>query len=530
MAAAIAVIRKKDSNKIRLIVDHSLRDSRGKLHGVNAITSLESLPPIELPSLDRILRDWKADPSHKVAVVDIQEAYRHLRLAPTIQPLRYRVGNMIVIDQAAPMGAAGSAHTMQAVVRAVLFALKRKFPSIYGAVYIDDILLKGSSPEIDAAYACLLSWLERINLPPSPAKLQPPQDSVTYLGINLSTRTQEASWTREKQQDALVRLQRVRRHLDKVVRSNRNAPESLCAECRCLAGKLQAVCLLCPPLRAFLRGLSVLGSFAKGRPKRGAPVRFIGDAIPAPGPEIVSPRRSPAHAEPARARLRWSSGVALRQIRHIEKILRTQLCRDLQPQPDDSHFVVYSDASTRGGGAVIYDAHGDLVAAIYVTLPRFEAPNISAAEMIVPATILRLRHMPWCEIARPRLTWFMDNAAGVCVLTQWAAKTREMAAINEDIAHSVIDGGISTQWQFIAGAENVNADRISRLEPQPSEDAIRAALRPQHAPPAAAGGNGSDGSMPTIHRIRAPRSLTKLLFAHGSPEQEKTQAEASTPR
>lgn len=510
--AALAVRPKNDGTQ-RVIVDHSLRhrapDGTTILLGWNACFDPGAVPPCRLPSLGHLRETLPASVRH-FAVVDIAAAYRHLRIDPGIGAgMVYHCDGLTVCEAALPMGASGSAATLQALTEAILHALKRKHPDIFAVVYLDDILIGGNTREkVQAALETLLGLLHAVRLPAAPHKIQGPATQVDYIGGTIDGEERTISFTRRRRDKyrgiATNMRQRLLEHTE--------VPDDLLQLAATLAGQLNFLGHLLPPIRALLSGLYTLGQLAPLHrhlhhvcvPTRSSLVPD--EPTPHPGHEWIEPTgpiianpvaatgslheqvertrpgtggprqpTTPASARRDKYLRRYGRGTAIRQLRLIAHVLSRPVTVPFPPPPPldpETTPSIFTDASTVAAGAVLREA-GKTTAVWYFRYEDVIEPRrINLAELAVPAAlhVLLPSSIPW----QAPLLWYTDNQASAQAQSSWRATSPAFRALLEPIAMNTIRQGHDSYCRFLAGTQNRLADAVSRI---PASEATEIAVR-----------------------------------------------------
>lgn len=177
---------KADSAKRRIIVDLSFPEG----DNVNAYVHKNRLFGVfhehRLPTvLDTIQVVERMDYQVKLAMLDVERAYRNIPVCPLDLPLLgIKVGNSFFIDAAMPFGARNSSLNMQMVAQFIVRALQKR--GLDYQMYLDDMVLQLSPyQDYHARFAEVMDLYRALGLPISYAKLQTPADAIIYLGIHI---------------------------------------------------------------------------------------------------------------------------------------------------------------------------------------------------------------------------------------------------------------------------------------------------------------------------------------------------------
>lgn len=176
-----------------------------------------------------------------VGTIDVERAYQNIPVCPLDLPLLgIRVGANIYVDTAMPFGARNSSLNMQMIAQFIVRALQLR--NINCQMYLDDMVVQLSpSEDYHARFREILTLYRALGLPISYSKLQPPAESVVYLGIaiDIPTRTMTIPDRKLRELEQLIRWAITHRHITKKITQR-------------IAGKINHVSKCVPPARLFM--------------------------------------------------------------------------------------------------------------------------------------------------------------------------------------------------------------------------------------------------------------------------------------
>lgn len=177
---------KADSSKRRIIVDLSFPEGDNVNAYIFKNMIFGAFHEHRLPTVcDTINVVEHMDYQVKLATLDVERAYRYIPVCPLDLPLLgIKVGRDFYIDAAMPFGARNSSLNMQLVAQFMVRALQNR--GLACQMYLDDMVLQLSPyQDYHARFTEVMALYRALGLPISYAKLQPPADAITYLGIHI---------------------------------------------------------------------------------------------------------------------------------------------------------------------------------------------------------------------------------------------------------------------------------------------------------------------------------------------------------
>ena len=223
---------------------------------VNAHTHRAAMGKPRLTSVSRICRriNWLRQQRPEATVVcvklDITAAYRNVPVAIRDRwMLAHRSRSLTVVHAALPFGAESSVNIMTLCSTASLEDFLALRHGIFAPLYIDDALLVAYADEVDTQLTIVKQLFIALGWPLNLAKLTSPATTVTFLGVQLDTVSQDAGIAPERVATLTARLRTL---LDSAPRSLIELSPSAAAR---LAGSLSWCASVFPLARAFLRCL-----------------------------------------------------------------------------------------------------------------------------------------------------------------------------------------------------------------------------------------------------------------------------------
>lgn len=177
---------KAESTKRRIIVDLSFPQGNNVNAHIHKNIIFGSYHEHRLPTVrDTLQVVEQMEFQVKLATIDVERAYRNIPVCPLDLPLLgIKVGDSFFIDEAMPFGARNSSLDMQLIAQFMVRALRTR--GLACQMYLDDMVLQLSPyQDFHARFMEVMALYRALGLPISYAKLQPPADAVTYLGIHI---------------------------------------------------------------------------------------------------------------------------------------------------------------------------------------------------------------------------------------------------------------------------------------------------------------------------------------------------------
>ncbi len=249
-ASPFGVIPKRNRpGKWRLIVDLSSPRHSSVNDGIDS-----SLCSLRYSGLDEAVAIIKRlGRGCLLAKLDLQSAYRVIPVHPDDRELlAVTWRSNIFLDAALPFGLRSAPKIFSAVADAMLFVM---FLNGVGEAihYLDDFLFAGASDSTECAKALssALSTCAELGFPVAAEKIEGPATSLSFLGIEIDTQSQELRLPQEK-------LARMVSELDKWASRRAGTKRELLS----LIGLLHHAASIVQPGRSFLRRLIDLSTTA----------------------------------------------------------------------------------------------------------------------------------------------------------------------------------------------------------------------------------------------------------------------------
>lgn len=233
---------KSESNKRRIIVDLSFPEGDNVNAFVRKNTLFGRYHEHRLPTISDTLKVVE-DMGYKamIGTIDVERAYRNIPVCPLDLPLLgIRVGGATYVDAAMPFGARNSSLNMQLIAQFIVRALQAR--NIRCQMYLDDMVVQLSPFEdFHTRFREIMSLYRALGLPISYSKLQPPAETVVYLGICIDIPGRMITIPIKKIRDLeqLIRWALPRRYISKKITQR-------------IAGKINHISKCVPPARLFM--------------------------------------------------------------------------------------------------------------------------------------------------------------------------------------------------------------------------------------------------------------------------------------
>ena len=241
--------KRNNPNKWRLIID--LSSPRGR--SINDSID-ESISSIHYTSIDDAVSFIVAlGKGSLLAKLDLKEAYRTVPVHPADQALlAVQHKGVVYIDRALPFGLRSAPKIFSALVDGLMWLLYQRGVR-FALHYLDDFLLLGppNSDICKQALATTLALCDEVGLPVAPEKTEGPAPSLTFLGIEIHTLTNQLRLPQDK-------LDRLQRAMSEWMRPGRQSTPKRSGSKRSLLsliGLLNHAAKVVGPGRPFLRSL-----------------------------------------------------------------------------------------------------------------------------------------------------------------------------------------------------------------------------------------------------------------------------------
>ncbi|KAA0163421.1 hypothetical protein FNF27_07935 [Cafeteria roenbergensis] len=192
----------KTNGRGRLICDDSSRSRSGKVRGPNGACDTSRLPfpaTVSIPGVAAWLRTAPSPaPGQSVFLMswDITTAFRRIMLSAQARgAASVRWAGRTYRVTTCSMGSRWSSSAMNAIVHAVAKSLRRADGRARVVSYCDDTLgyMVGTRAEADAFRLSVIRRFSALGLPMAEAKCPPPDTSIQWIGLSISTAGPEAT-------------------------------------------------------------------------------------------------------------------------------------------------------------------------------------------------------------------------------------------------------------------------------------------------------------------------------------------------
>ena len=418
-----AIPKSNQPGKFRLIVDLSAPRGASVNDGIDAdLCSLEYASVAQAASLVKSLGRGAL-----MAKVDLSSAYRRVPVHPDDQ---YLLGlewqGVVYYDRALPFGLRSAPKIFTAVADALAWAMFARGVRNF-LHYLDDFFFCAppSSPACAQAMETVVPLCAELGLPVAPAKLDGPSTTITFLGIEIDSCSQELRLPPEKLACITVKL--------KQWEGRRSATK---CQLQSLIGLLNHAAAVVRPGRTFLRQLI--------------------DTMKIPKRQFHRVRLN----EQCKADLAWWSTF-------IQAWNGISLFPNLSPGPE-----VVSDASGSWGcGAFL--SHSRKWFQIPWP-PNWLKTNIATKELLPVVVAAAIWGKHWTGLC---VHFYSDNQAVVAALSARATRSPQLMHLLRCLFFFEAHFGFEHRAYHIRGSHNKLADALSRdristfriLSPQAAE-------------------------------------------------------------
>ena len=430
----------KTNGRGRLICDDSSRSRSGKVRGPNGACDTSRLPfpaTVSIPGVAAWLRTAPSPaPGQSVFLMswDITTAFRRIMLSAQARgAAAVRWAGRTYRVTTCSMGSRWSSSAMNAIVHAVAKSLRRADGRARVVSYCDDTLgyMVGTRAEADAFRLSVIRRFSALGLPMAEAKCPPPDTSIQWIGLSISTAGPEATigYT-----PALA--ESLEQELASVTVRGAVSPPSL----RRLLGRLGWLACVAPPVGLWLRRLrQALSGAASG-------ARF------------------------SRAAASGADRLRSLFVRRVWPV--SDVCRRAFPDKFPAVTLITDASSSRGGAValaassvvngVLHDGtrgRGLLPTALTVEYDA-RVPASTRSELLTVVQVVRSKAN---ALAGRSVRLFSDNMAALAASRGKASSVSAHADdLGEALAALLLDNRIFLEALHIPGVENEAADLISR--------------------------------------------------------------------
>ena len=246
---------KSDPDKRRIITDLSFPPDQSVNGYIKKNCSMGRNQDHSLPTVRQVVTEISQAPSGvTLFTIDVHRAYKNFRACPLDWPLlniawpseEGHMGHML--DMAMPFGSKLSSLYFQRIANFIIRILGDK--GVKAFMYLDDLIVIAPDP-ITAYYQFDLvrDLFRELGLPEAPGKTQPPSHKVTFLGIEIDTRTMTLSIPSEKVDQTLKEIKKVNRRSTITRKQLQSIIGRLMHIAKCVAPARLFVCRLLDLLR-----------------------------------------------------------------------------------------------------------------------------------------------------------------------------------------------------------------------------------------------------------------------------------------
>ena len=367
-----------------------------------------------MPMVKNLLRtnDW-------LLKVDLKDAYLCVPMAKQHQKyLKFRWGEKLYQFQCLPFGLASAPRDFTKVMKPIVGLLRGL--GVRMVVYLDDILLINQDPEIlQREGKTLCHLLERLGFIVNMKKsVLVPSQKVEFLGMMVDTCAMQLSLPKAK-------VVKIRQQCSELVQQKRVTVRALAKLIGVLSSTMQAVL----PAPLHYRELQMLKT-------RGLMYGKCYGAIVTLTPECLT-------------ELRW-------WMLHLDQCNAKSV---LSPGPD---LIIESDASRSGWGAA---AAGQTVRGHWT--PEELQDQINALEL--RAVWLAVRSFA-SQKSNAHIHVRVDNRTAMAHINRMGGtRSKKLIGITRQLWQFCLDRKISLSAEYVPGKFNVEADRLSRMNPEASD-------------------------------------------------------------
>ena len=208
---------KADPNKRRIISDLSYPRDNSVNAYIKKNCSMGRNHDHSLPTVKAVVDEIKrVGKGVTLFTIDIHRAYKNFRACPLDWPLLNIMwtgpdgGQDIYLDTAMPFGSKHSSLHFQRIANFIVRLLAAE--GIKSYMYLDDLIVIAPDP-ITAYYQYdkVRDLFRTLGLPEAPGKTQPPSHKVTFLGIQIDTRSMTLSIPQQKVDQTLTEIKKIKR-------------------------------------------------------------------------------------------------------------------------------------------------------------------------------------------------------------------------------------------------------------------------------------------------------------------------------
>jgi len=353
-----------------------------------------------------------------LAKSDIADAFKLVPLHPSQYHLTGFYWEGYYFDKTLPQGCSSSCNIFEQFSSSLKWILKTKLQVPHTVKVLDDFLfVANSQPQCQKYLSSFIALCERIGVPLSPHKTVPPTTVLTFLGIELDTKSMTARLPRDK-------LLNYSTNIDQLLTKNKITLRDL----KSLIGKLHFATAVVKPGRAFLRRMHDLTIGIK------TPHHFV---------RLTSQVKK--YLSIWQSFLKNYNGITI-----IKK----------QITADSGFLHLYSDASKTGFGAT-YGSHW-----IEGTWPPlWRALDIMVLELYPIFLIISSFAQ---KLQNSTIMFHCDNEPIVTILNKQTSKHPVVMHIVRPFVLLLLQNNIHFTAKHISGVNNILCDAISRQQVTPS--------------------------------------------------------------
>ena len=181
--------RDKPDGGVRVIVDLSWPKGASVNSCIPSDTYDDMPFKLKYPTIDLIVERIKEiGPSAKLFKVDLERAFRNLRVDPCDDPLMgLHWKNDVYVDVGVTFGFKFGAAACQLCTDAITFTLRKC--NVWLMNYLDDYLGVAKNYQAKSHYLSLVNILQYVGLPINQRKLEPPSSTINCLSIIIKADT-----------------------------------------------------------------------------------------------------------------------------------------------------------------------------------------------------------------------------------------------------------------------------------------------------------------------------------------------------
>ena len=412
--------RDKPDGGVRVIVDLSWPEG----NNVNSCIPDGEFDEIDFvlkyPSIDLVLEKIRQSKSQAILYkVDLQRAYRNLRIDPLAYPLfGLQWKNATYVDVSIAFGLKIGAAACQMCTDVLAHALRTQGAWVMN--YLDDYVGVSTTDKANSEFLSLVNLLKQVGLPINETKVEPPSTRITCLGVLIDTQAGIIAIPDEK----MVQIRKLCKEWSTKEYTNKKQIQSLIGKLIYLHRCVKPTRLFINRMLATLRNAPVKGQFK-------IPAAFYKD-------------------------VQWFNKF----LDHFNGSVKIH-----ENHKVDHQFFV--DASLQQVGAIwnkeVYSCSIPSRLKNLVSIVQLEAANLTMACKLWGSKWKNTRVIVWCDnlavVQACQSHRIRDNWLMACCRTLWFT-----AAINN----------IEISVRHIYGSANVKADMLSRWDIYKNSNAIEA--------------------------------------------------------